>query len=127
LNVFGLNSRKKKTDSTAVLYKADRNINQAKATTLYLMSKKLSLLLVVGCVAGCALSLQASVDIEVDTTPVLQSADQSPYYASYLTNENVVARNIPERADYGWAAGSFLMVCGLARTLWNSYHKASWN
>jgi hypothetical protein len=91
------------------------------------MSKKFSLLLVVGCVAGCALSLQASVDMESDATPAPQSVDQTPYYASYLTNGNVVARDIPEQRDYGWAAGSFLMVCGLARTLWNSYHKASWN
>ena len=91
------------------------------------MSKNFSLLLVIGCVAGCALSLQASVDIEADTTLVPQSMDQTPYYANYLTNENVAARDIPEQSDYGWAAGSFLMVCGLARTLWNSYHKASWN
>ncbi|HWY31885.1 MAG TPA: hypothetical protein VNX46_14085 [Candidatus Acidoferrum sp.] len=91
------------------------------------MSKKLSLLLVVGFVAGCALSLEASVDLEADATPAPPSMDQTPYYASYLTNENVVAKDVPEDQDYGWAAGSFLMVCGLARTLWNSYHKASWN
>lgn len=78
-----------------------------------------------GCVAGCALSLQASVELGADTTWVPQSLDQPPYYADDLTDENIVSKDVPEHPDYGWAAGSFLMVCGLARTLWNSYHKVS--
>ena len=88
--------------------------------------KQYSLFLALGCAAGCALSSQASVDINADITPAALSVYQTPASASSSDTEYTVpVVVVPESSDFGWAGTSLLMVCGLATTLWNSYRKVS--
>jgi hypothetical protein len=90
--------------------------------------KQYSLFLALGCVAGCALSSQASVDINADITPAALSVYQTPASASSSNAEYTVpVVVVPESSHFGWAGASFLLVCGLATTLGSSYRKATWN